>query len=152
MRFLTCEPNLKQQQNFKDEADRFYDAPMHWLRSHIPMHPRTALPSHVVLFDSLSDKISEFLTNYKLLHNIEHAEVNKLSDSQVLLNEWSSALGTKPPSLTSLLQLVESRIGKSILVYQRLQSGEDNAFNRKEFQDSEPTLEPEALPSENLFN
>ncbi|XP_034481577.1 GPI mannosyltransferase 3 isoform X1 [Drosophila innubila] len=152
MRFLTCEPNLKQQENFKDEADRFYDAPMHWLRSHIPVHPRTALPSHVVLFDSLGDKISEFLTNYKLLHNIEHAEVNKLSDSQALLNEWSSALGTKPPNLTSLLQFVESRIGKSILVYQRLQSGEDNAFNRKEFQEAEPAMEPEALPSENLFN
>ncbi|XP_060657929.1 GPI mannosyltransferase 3 isoform X1 [Drosophila nasuta] len=152
MRFLTCEPNLKQLANFKDEADRFYDAPASWLRRHIPVHPRTALPSHVVLFDSLADKISEFLTSYKLLHSIEHAEVNKLSDSQALLNEWSSVLGTNPPNITSLLQFVESRTGKAILVYQRLKSGEENAFNRQEFQDAEPVIEPEALPSENQFN
>ncbi|EDW68905.1 GPI mannosyltransferase 3 isoform X2 [Drosophila virilis] len=119
MRFLTCEPNLEQRDNFKDEADRFFDAPMHWLRSHIPVHPLSALPSHLVLFDTLGDKISEFLANYKLLHSIEHAEY------------------------------VQSRTGKSILVYQRLQTGEENAFNRQEYREQEPDL-PQT--SENLFN
>ncbi|KAH8366219.1 hypothetical protein KR093_010340 [Drosophila rubida] len=152
MRFLTCEPNLKQLANFKDEADRFYEKPMSWLRSHIPVHPRTAMPTHVVLFDSLREKISEFLTSYRLLHSIEHAEVNKLSDSQALLNEWSSVLGTNPPNITSLLQFVESRTGKAILVYQRLKASEENAFNRQQFEDAEPAIEPEALPSENQFN
>ncbi|KRF84067.1 GPI mannosyltransferase 3 isoform X1 [Drosophila virilis] len=149
MRFLTCEPNLEQRDNFKDEADRFFDAPMHWLRSHIPVHPLSALPSHLVLFDTLGDKISEFLANYKLLHSIEHAEVNKLVDSQALLDEWSSALGTQLPNVASLLQYVQSRTGKSILVYQRLQTGEENAFNRQEYREQEPDL-PQT--SENLFN
>ncbi|XP_030567186.1 GPI mannosyltransferase 3 isoform X1 [Drosophila novamexicana] len=149
MRFLTCEPNLEQRDNFKDEADRFFDAPMHWLRSHIPVHPLSALPSHLVLFDTLGDKISEFLANYKLLHSIEHAEVNKLVDSQALLDEWSSALGTQLPNVASLLQYVQSRTGKSILVYQRLETGEENAFNRQEYREQEPDL-PQS--SENLFN
>ncbi|KAL7744482.1 hypothetical protein ACLKA6_001855 [Drosophila palustris] len=137
MRFLTCEPNLQQLENFKDEADLFFDAPMHWLQSHFPVHPRTALPTHVVLFDSLTDQITEFLTNYELLDSIEQTELNKLGDSQALLNEWASALGTKTPNLTSLLEFVDSRIGKAILIYQRLQSVEENAFDRTDFEDTE---------------
>ncbi|KAH8397408.1 hypothetical protein KR222_002737 [Zaprionus bogoriensis] len=155
MRFLTCEPNLQQQADFKDEADRFYDAPMHWLHSHIPVHPLTALPTHLVLYDSLPERISEFLTNYKLLHSIEHADVHKLSESQALLDEWSAALGTKPPNLAALLQSLQSRTGKSILVYQRLQAGEENTYNRAEFQQEEEQLlseEDAGVASENLFN
>lgn len=153
MRFLTCEPNLEQRENFKDEADRFFDAPMHWLRSHIPVHPITAQPSHVVLFDSLDKKISEYLINYKLLHSIEHAEVKKLVESP-LLHDLSTALGTQLPNVASLLQHVQSRTGKSILVYQRLKQGEENAFNRQEYEDQAdpPELATETQSSENLFN
>lgn len=147
MRFLTCNPNLEQRENFKDEADRFFEAPMHWLRSHIPVHPITAQPSHVVLFDSLEKKITDFLINYKLLYSIEHAEVKKWVESP-LLQDLSAALGTQLPNVASLLQHVQSRTGKSILVYQRLNKGEENAFNRQE--DAELPAEPQS--SENLFN
>ncbi|XP_017864281.1 PREDICTED: GPI mannosyltransferase 3 isoform X1 [Drosophila arizonae] len=147
MRFLTCNPNLEQRENFKDEADRFFEAPMHWLRSHIPVHPITAQPSHVVLFDSLEKKITDFLINYKLLYSIEHAEVKKWVESP-LLQDLSTALGTQLPNVASLLQHVHSRTGKSILVYQRLNKGEENAFNRQE--DAELPAEPQS--SENLFN
>ncbi|SPP84917.1 GPI mannosyltransferase 3 isoform X1 [Drosophila guanche] len=150
MRFLTCEPNLKHQENFKDEADRFYESPNHWLNSHIPIHPRTALPTHVVLFDSLTEKIGEFLTNYKLLHSIEHAEVIQMDESQALLNDWSKALGAQPPNLASLLQHRQSRTGRAIQVYQRLLKGEENAFNRDQQLPSEQDVE--SLLSNERFN
>lgn len=150
MRFLTCEPNLQQQENYKDEADRFYDAPMRWLHSRIPVHPLTALPTHVVLYDSLQEEISEFLTNYKLLHQIQHVEVNRLSESQALIDGWSTTLGTKSPDLSSLVKYLQSRSGSSILVYQRLKSGEENTYNRAEFQEEQEEEKPEE--SENVFN
>lgn len=150
MRFLTCEPNLQQQENYKDEADRFYDAPMRWLHSRIPVHPLTALPTHVVLYDSLREEISEFLTNYKLLHQIQHVEVHRLSESQALIDGWSTTLGTKSPDLSSLVKYLQSRSGSSILVYQRLKSGEENTFNRAEFQEEQEEEKPEE--SENVFN
>ena len=64
MRFLTCEPNLKGVENYQDEADQFYVDPMKWIRSHLPVHPRSALPSHVVVFDILAPRISDFLSIY----------------------------------------------------------------------------------------
>ncbi|XP_037933585.1 GPI mannosyltransferase 3 isoform X2 [Teleopsis dalmanni] len=103
MRFLTCEPNLKDEKNYKDEADQFYESPVHWLRSHIPSYPRTAMPTHVVLYEPLAGKVNEFLLNYKELYRIINAEY------------------------------VQARTGKNILVYQRLRSGEENTFNRDEF-------------------
>ncbi|XP_026849619.1 GPI mannosyltransferase 3 isoform X1 [Drosophila persimilis] len=149
MRFLTCEPNLKNQENFKDEADRFYESPNHWLSSHIPIHPRTALPTHVVLFDSLTEKIGDFLTNYKLLHSIEHAEVIQMDESQALLNDWSKALGAQPPNLASLLQHRQLRTGRAIQVYQRLLKGEENTFNRDQLP-SEQDIESQIF--DNRFN
>ncbi|XP_013111842.1 GPI mannosyltransferase 3 isoform X2 [Stomoxys calcitrans] len=103
MRFLTCEPNLKQLPDYKDEADLFFESPIHWLRSHIPSYPRSAKPSHVVLYEPLAKTINDFLVDYKQVCTIENAEY------------------------------INSRTGKHILVYQRLRDGEDNKFNRDEF-------------------
>ncbi|KAM7358789.1 phosphatidylinositol glycan anchor biosynthesis class B isoform 1-T1 [Cochliomyia hominivorax] len=133
MRFLTCEPNLKQKANYKDEADQFYESPVHWLRSHIPSYPRTAKPSHVVLYEPLAQQINEFLLDYKLLFRIANAEVNKNVDPQLVLNEWSTLIKEKQLNVDSLLQHVQTRTGKNILVYQRLRTGEENTFNREEY-------------------
>jgi len=161
MRFLTCEPNLEKKEQYKDEADRFFEDPVHWINSHIPMHPLTALPTHVVLFDPLAENISVFLRNYRLLHRIEHAEVTRLEGSQALVDQWSEALGAQSPNLASLLQNRQSRTGRSILVYQRLKKGEENAFNRgpdpgqhEPDVHDHPPLEDLVLANENenLFN
>ncbi|KAH8303800.1 hypothetical protein KR018_006602, partial [Drosophila ironensis] len=122
MRFLTCEPNLDKKEQYKDEADRFFDDPLRWLNANVPVHPITAMPSHVVLFDPLAEKISVFLRNYRLLHRIEHAEVTKLDTVRALVDE-------KSPYLASLLQHRQPRTGHSILVYQRQKAGGENAFN-----------------------
>ncbi|XP_031641017.1 GPI mannosyltransferase 3-like [Contarinia nasturtii] len=74
LRFLTCEPNLNGIENYMDEADKFYANPVAWLRSHVPVHPKSAMPSHAVLFDCLQPKIKEFLQNYKVINNISHSE------------------------------------------------------------------------------
>ncbi|XP_005178617.2 LOW QUALITY PROTEIN: GPI mannosyltransferase 3-like [Musca domestica] len=103
MRFLTCEPNLKDTPNYKDEAELFFESPVHWLRSHIPSYPRSAKPSHVVLYEPLADTINEFLVDYKLLEKVANAEY------------------------------INSRTGRNILIYQRLRDGEENKFNRNEF-------------------
>lgn len=135
MRFLTCEPNLKQMDNYKDEADRFYESPKTWIRSNVPSYPRTAMPSHVVMYEPLASQLNEFLLNYKVLERIENAEVNKNVQPQILLNEWTNMLKDKKLNVDSLLQHVQSRTGKNIVIYQRLKSGEENTFNRAEFVD-----------------
>lgn len=75
MRFLTCEPNFQKVDNYLDEADQFYKEPAAWIRSHIPVYPRTALPTHLIMFDSLVDKLDVFLSNFKQMHSLPHAEV-----------------------------------------------------------------------------
>lgn len=50
MRFLECPPDLGED-GYIDEADRFYDDPLHWLRTSFPY--KSSLPTHLVLFDVL---------------------------------------------------------------------------------------------------
>lgn len=76
MRFLTCEPNLKGLDNYVDVADKFYAEPAAWIRSHLPVHPKSALPTHVILFDSLVDKIAAFLKGFRKVYEFEHTQVN----------------------------------------------------------------------------
>lgn len=76
MQFLTCEPNFLKKDNYLDEADTFFANPVSWIRSHIPVYPKTALPSHVILFDNLQPKIKEFLSSYKQIHSSFHADVS----------------------------------------------------------------------------
>lgn len=76
MRFLTCEPNFKHQESYVDEAEQFYKSPAYWLRSHIPSYPRTAMPSHVILFEPLLPKITDFIKNYNVSQKIFMADVS----------------------------------------------------------------------------
>ncbi|XP_017470147.1 PREDICTED: GPI mannosyltransferase 3 [Rhagoletis zephyria] len=136
MRFLTCEPNLQNKPNYVDEAEKFYESPTHWLRSHIPSYPRTAMPSHVVLYEPLAPVINEFLMNYKVLHRISNAQINQNVAPQQVVSEWSRLLKEKEVDVKALLKSVQNRIGKNILVYQRLRAGEENTFNRDEYKTS----------------
>lgn len=81
MRFLTCEPNFNKFSQYKDEADQFYGNPAAWLRAHIPVYPRSALPTHTILFDSLEPSIKEFLKGYELVESFNHTDY--ASDSRV---------------------------------------------------------------------
>nr|XP_040219650.2 GPI mannosyltransferase 3 [Anopheles coluzzii] len=65
MRFLHCEPNLSDQPNYLDEADQFYANPMGWVRKNLPVHPLSALPTHVVTFDVLEPQLKDFLSIYQ---------------------------------------------------------------------------------------
>ncbi|XP_058451373.1 GPI mannosyltransferase 3 [Malaya genurostris] len=74
MRFLRCEPNFENVDNYVDEADTFYKDPMSWIRKNLPVHPRSALPTHVVAFDSLEPKIKDFLSVYKQKESFFHSD------------------------------------------------------------------------------
>lgn len=90
MRFLTCEPNFKGDEKYLDEADKFYEAPMKWIRSHLPVHPVSALPTHVVVYDTLAPRISDFLSIYKPLEAFFHSD-----------------------------HLLESRMGHNVIIFER---------------------------------
>lgn len=75
MRFLTCEPNLDNANNYMDEADEFYKDPGLWVRAHLPAYPKNALPTHLIMFDVLTPKLNDLLANYKEIHSIFHSEV-----------------------------------------------------------------------------
>lgn len=74
MRFLNCDPNLKGADNYVDEVNEFYNSPMKWIRSHLPVHPIEALPTHIVTFDTLAPQISDFLSIYKPLEVFFHSD------------------------------------------------------------------------------
>lgn len=61
MRFLTCEPNLDQVDEYMDEADEFYEDPEFWLKREYKLQ-KSPLPSHVVYFNTLHYEISLFLS------------------------------------------------------------------------------------------
>ncbi|XP_055310034.1 GPI mannosyltransferase 3-like [Sitodiplosis mosellana] len=99
LRFLTCEPNLNGEKNYIDEADQFYTNPAVWLRSHVPVHPKSAMPTHIILFDKLQPKIGDFLKNYKLIENISHAEYtdNRVGNHVLLYERIADVPPQKKP-------------------------------------------------------
>lgn len=68
MRFLECPPDLGEEGHV-DEADRFFDDPLHWLRTSFPY--RSSLPTHLVLFDILEKEISVFLQENNFMRTAE---------------------------------------------------------------------------------
>lgn len=78
MRFLTCEPNFNKDENYVDQADKFYQDPAAWIRSNIPVYPRTAMPTHLILFENLLEKLTVFLNNYDIIHTLAHSEVIRI--------------------------------------------------------------------------
>ncbi|XP_053677771.1 GPI mannosyltransferase 3 [Anopheles nili] len=74
MRFLHCEPNLADKENYVDEADQFFDNPMVWIRRNLPVHPLSALPTHVVAFDVLEQQIKDFLSIYQEKASFFHTD------------------------------------------------------------------------------
>lgn len=65
MRFLTCEPNLNATDGYVDEAERFYEDPIKWLKTEVVKGPARHVYSHVAMFDVLKPKIEKFLTKGK---------------------------------------------------------------------------------------
>ncbi|KAI3377872.1 hypothetical protein L3Q82_009012 [Scortum barcoo] len=68
MRFLECPPDLGEE-GYVDEADRFYDDPLQWLRTSFPY--KSSLPTHLVLFDVLETEISGFLQGNNFVRTAE---------------------------------------------------------------------------------
>lgn len=58
LRFLECPPDLTGNKHYVDEADMFFNDPIHWLKS---FSSQQMLPTHLVMFDSLEKEISTFL-------------------------------------------------------------------------------------------
>ncbi|XP_040890506.1 GPI mannosyltransferase 3 [Toxotes jaculatrix] len=68
MKFLECPPDLGEE-GYVDEADRFYDDPLLWLRTSFPY--KSSLPTHLVLFDVLEKEISVFLEGNNFVRSAE---------------------------------------------------------------------------------
>lgn len=113
MNFLTCEPNLKNATNYKDEAELFYEEPMKWIEFNIPIHPIEEMPKYVVMFDVLEPRILQFLSIYKRILTIPHAEVvsNCVQGSMVVQCNNRSSL--------YVAQVSSERVGRNVLVFER---------------------------------
>ena len=59
MRFLTCEPNLDQSQNYSEEAEVFYSDPAGWLKEQF-WNKEIAYPSHIAHFNCLEPQLVDF--------------------------------------------------------------------------------------------
>lgn len=80
MRFLTCEPNLKQLKDYEEEQITFFQNPMTWLEKNYLNNSAVSLPSHVVAFDSLTERIRPFLKYYVKLTSISDMPFEQLGD------------------------------------------------------------------------
>lgn len=98
LRFLTCEPDFNGNANYADEADQFYAEPAAWLRSHLLIYPKSAVPTHAVLFDSLQPQITEFLSNYDLIETVKHSEFadGRIGHNVLLFQRKKDKPTTKP--------------------------------------------------------
>lgn len=112
MRFLSCEPNFKNEHNYLDEADKFYEAPMKWIRANLPVHPLSVLPTHVVVFDTLASKISDFLSIYKPLEIFFHSDylVSARGGKNVILFERVQQASLKPQEPTEQTPSIKSEL------------------------------------------
>ncbi|VVC37827.1 GPI mannosyltransferase [Cinara cedri] len=76
-RILTCEPNLHDTSNYTDEADIFFENPIKWLEeSYSSSKIGRKLPTYIVMFDILSNKLQTFLSdrNYKNILSMFHTD------------------------------------------------------------------------------
>lgn len=64
-RILTCEPNLQDVSNYTDEADVFFENPKKWLEDLYSSESNNNLPTHIIMYEVLSNKLQEFLTKGK---------------------------------------------------------------------------------------
>lgn len=62
-RFLKCTPNLRNESDYIDETERFYQNPVGWLRSEYATLQPCTLPTHIVKYDSLN------ITNFLYINN-----------------------------------------------------------------------------------
>lgn len=123
MRFLTCEPNFNEQSNYVDEADHFYKDPLEWYRFHIPVYPRTAMPTHLIMFDKLVEKLPEVLINYQQIIDIQHTDV-RFSISIFRLKFICRSL--KLFLYFRIQYPLTDRIGNKVLVYERVNPNQRN--------------------------
>lgn len=89
MRFLECPPDLRGEEGYVDEAQQFFEDPLHWLRNSFPY--KSSLPTHLVLFDVLEKEIAVFLEGHKYIRAAEFFHTH----------------------------VPEGRVGGSVLVYER---------------------------------
>ncbi|KAM9366078.1 GPI mannosyltransferase 3 [Symphorus nematophorus] len=68
MRFLECPPDLGEE-GYVDEAELFYEDPLHWLRTSFPY--KSSLPTHLVFFNVLEKEISVFLQGNNFVRTAE---------------------------------------------------------------------------------
>lgn len=75
-RFLTCEPNLDGASNYTDEADVFFGNPQKWLEDSYTSKHGNKLPSHVIMYDVLSNELQTFLNKgkYKDILSVFHTD------------------------------------------------------------------------------
>lgn len=75
-RILTCEPNLHRVSNYIDEADVFFENPNKWLEESYLSKTNEKLPTHIVMFDVLSNNLQTFLrkNKYKQILTLFHTD------------------------------------------------------------------------------
>lgn len=85
-RFLTCEPNLRNEYNYKDEAEMFFHNPIKWLDENFPEDDICLLPSHIVYFSDVKPLIRRFLDkyNYTVIESFFHTHVSLGRQSQFI--------------------------------------------------------------------
>lgn len=72
IRFLTCEPNLNNIEDYVDEADQFFTNATAWLSDNYVNNRKVTLPTYVIVFDKTASEIPEFLRTYKLIAKVFH--------------------------------------------------------------------------------
>lgn len=62
MRFLECQPNLNQEEDYVEETSLFYNNPMDWLKKEY--EDSASIPTYLIIFDVLKPSIEDFLCSH----------------------------------------------------------------------------------------
>eukprot|EP00092_Neocalanus_flemingeri_P000778 GFUD01000828.1.p1 GENE.GFUD01000828.1~~GFUD01000828.1.p1 ORF type:complete len:481 (-),score=176.20 GFUD01000828.1:11-1453(-) len=73
--FLSCQPNLSDDPQYRDQADVFYSSPLVWLEQKFPQSEEDSLPASILMFDKLLPQLETFLTGrgYHMIKSFFHS-------------------------------------------------------------------------------
>jgi hypothetical protein len=102
MTFLTCEPNLENLKNYKDEADKFFEKPIEWINNHETKI--TQKTTYIVLFENLYNELKN--STDKITNNI-------ISKRFYVSNKFFYSLTKQTQTTDKMLLLLELNIRKA---------------------------------------
>lgn len=82
MDFVRCDPDMEK------DYEIFQKTPDLWVRRHVPEFPRKGVPTHVILFDDIKEKVKIFLRKYSPIFSISHTDYKSQTNTEKTIHVY----------------------------------------------------------------